>query len=336
MQRGQTLVERVHRQRVEPMVPCAYSEGVVDRWHGRIQSCGALIPYAPRANCPSCGRHQARANAPHPHADSWVLDGDTAIIDAESGEVVVLYVECAQDLATRLAESLRNVVWDRDIYNKNTSTTTRVSGLTITHRTFGYAPPAPMRRRYACCRSSFNALYPKAMDVLTEVCKVAEHVFRTQAEDVYERTAQAVVNKQIPAAWRIAGTPWTSGIINRTAALPYHRDQANIARSWSAMLGCRKDVDGGLLHLADYDVYLPVRHGSISIFDGHSVVHGVTPITLVKQNGWRYTTVTYAKHAMRVCAPNPADEPARAKRQTTIYEDERATFETAAAPRKRR
>lgn len=323
MQRATALIRRVTRERLPQLVPCAYAEGREDQWQRRIQSCGEMIPFALRHDCPACGRRQARAHAPAPTARSFIVEGDVAIIDKETGEVVVLYVEGIPRVASQLLIALRGVEWDQDIFTQVT-TTTRLSGMAVTHRTFGYQPPAPTRRRYGCCRSQFNMEHPEAMDVLGEFCQIAEHVFRTQAEDVYERTAAAVVKQQIAPAWRIAGTPWTGGIINNTASLPYHRDQANIPQSWSAMLGCRKGVTGGLLHLVDYDVYLPVAHGSISIFDGQSVVHGVTPLTQSSRNGIRVTVVTYSKLLMKLCAPDPKEEVHRAALAATRDEDKRA------------
>jgi hypothetical protein len=219
--------------------------------------------------------------------------------------------------------------WDRDFFGPNASTTTRLSGVVVTHATFGYQPPAPMRRRWACCRSQFNDRNAEAMGVLTEFCRLAEHVFRIQAPDVHDRTAGRVRDLIAPA-WLIGGTPWTSGIINRTAALPYHRDQSNVPGSWSAMLGCRREVEGGMLHLADYNVYLPVEHGSITILDGQSVVHGVTPLHLAASRGFRYTVVTYAKTAMSKCAEDPAHELRRAQLAATMAEEAKRDRLTAA------
>ena len=334
LRRELTAVERVTIERQPPLVPCCRVVGKDDRWRRVTDTCGALIPYKPQAPCPECHGFQARPNAPVPNQDSRILTRDTAIIDAETGKVVVVYVVCATGLATRLADSLRDVEFDTDVYF-NATTTTRLSGMAVTHRTFGYQPPQPMRRRYGCSRSQFNAEHPKAVEVLTEFCRVAEHVFRTYASDVHDVTARKV-RDTIPPAWLIAGTPWSSGIINQTCALPYHKDTGNIPSSWSAMLGCRRMVEGGLLHLADYGVYLPIDHGSITIFDGQSVTHGVTPLTVQRSSGWRYTVVTYAKSGMRHCCPDPADEPARAARALTEAEDRRlAGYRPTRGKRKR-
>lgn len=321
MRRELATIQRVTVERKPPLVPCCYAESKESRWSRQTGSCGELIPYKPNRPCPHCGFRQMRATAPQPGPDSRVIHGDTAIIDADTGEVVVVYAVCASELASDLANTLRDVEFDRDVYH-NPTTTTRLSGVAVTHRTFGYQPPVPIRRRYGCSRSQFNTEQPAAMRVLTEFCAVAEYVFRSYAHDAHEHTVDIVVPRVAPA-WRIAGTPWTSGIINQTAALPYHVDRGNFAGSWSAMLGARHRVEGGYLHLADYDTYLAIDHGSITIFDGQSVVHGVTPLTKVGPGGYRYTTVTYAKRDMKVCAADPREEVKRAARETTQAEDRR-------------
>lgn len=305
----------------DPLVRCTFAASREARWRGEQGSCGAMIPYRPRKPCPECGAIQDRAYAPAPGPDSRIVSRDTVIVDEETERIEVVYAVCAYDLATDLAASLRHVKWDRDVHSK-ANTTTRLSGIAVTHTTFGYQPPQPIRRRYGCSRSTFNTKYPEAMARLAEFCRVAEYALHTYASDVHDYTAR-IVGERVPDAWRISGTPWTSGIINRTAALPFHRDQGNIKGSWSAMLAARRGVSGGLLYLADYDTYLEVGHGSISIFDGQSVIHGVTPMKVTHPSGFRYTVVTYAKHEMGKCCADPADEAERAKLEVTKAEDRR-------------
>ena len=314
-------VQRITRQRIQPLVRCTFAGSLDARWEGDHHSCGELIPFRPQRPCPKCGQKQIRAHAPNPGPDSLVIDGPATIIDAETEEVVCVHWTGAGELATRLGGQLQKVHW-HDPVNDKINNSGRLSGLRVEHRVFGFTPPAPMRRRYGCSRSTFNIEYPEAMQTISEFCILSEWVFRTFAPDVHERTG-AAVRETIPNAWRMAGTLWTSGIINNTASLPYHRDSANVPHSWSSMLGVRKRMDGGFLHLADYDVYLAIPHGSISIFDGQSVIHGVTPMRPVGPNPYRYTCVTYAKSIMSRCSCDPADEARRTQLASTAAEDAR-------------
>jgi hypothetical protein len=312
MQREQTTVRRIEVTRRPVLVRCAFGQPQ-DRIRNRYQSCGALIPYKPKGICPECGQRQLNPHAAAPPPDARIIDGSAALVDSATGEVVAAQVVAATNLAYRIAAELRAITdWNAAITVRGgPANEGRLSGIIVTHRTFGFVPPQPLRRRYACTGSRLDFDYPSISRAIGEFCTVAEHVFRTQATDVYEETANNVRDLIAPA-WLIEGTPWTSGIINHTAALPYHRDRNNIPGSWSAMLACRRAVDGGLLHLVDYDVWLTIPHGSITIFDGQSVVHGVSPLRLVDTNPFRYTLVTYARSGLKVCCPDPVDEPRRA------------------------
>lgn len=323
MQLAQTAVPRLVLPRGAPLVPCNYSEGLKDKWRRRIQTCGALVPHHPKHPCPECGNRLIPSHAPDPPDGARIINDSVAIIDQGTGQVVAVHVVNARRLASEIAESLRYVTWEDAGFTKET-TAGRLSGLAIAHNTFGFSAPVPMRRRYGCSRSQFNVRYPKAWELIQQFALVAEDTFRIHASEVHDITARRV-RDTIAAPWLIAGTPWTGGIINRTAALPYHTDKSNISSSWSAMLVCRRDVAGGLLHLADYNVYLAVPHGSITIFDGQSVVHGVTPLRITRPGGFRYSLVSYAKNEMACCASDPTQEAHRAAMAATAAEGKRLT-----------
>lgn len=323
MTRATANVTRLVRERVvDPLVRCTFAD-LDNRLRNEYGTCGAMIPYRPRHACPECGQKQVQAVVSEPPPDAEIIEGNAAIVDAETREVTAVQVIAVPDLANRLADALREVHWDAPITKRNKPANEgRLSGMIVTHRTFGFTTPVPLRRRYACAASRFDFDYPEASALIAEYLVAAEHVFRTQAREVYDETAEHVLEAIAPA-WRIAGTPWTSGIINHTAALPYHRDSGNIKGSWSAMLSVRRNVEGGLLHLADYGLYLRVPNGSISVFDGQSVLHGVTPFRLTAPHAYRFTAVAYARAGMRSCCADPRDEAKRAARAATEAVDKR-------------
>jgi hypothetical protein len=238
------------------------------------------------------------------------------VVDADSGEVVAVQIvnDTLKDISARLSLLLRHLPWQAPI--NATGNESRASGIVITHHTFGFTPPVPIRRRFGCSKSALNASHPDVIDVLDEFSSYAMAEFEGQLPDEAARTVQAV-EALVPEAWRMKGSPWTSGIINNTASLPYHKDSGNVVGSWSAMLGSRSDVSGGYLHLFDYDCYFAVPDGSLSLFDGQGVVHGVTPMRAESFDAYRYTTVCYAKRSMSKCSPDPADEPLRAQKAAT-------------------
>lgn len=260
--------------------------------------------------------------APHPPKGARVLDGDVTLLDG-SGKVVAVQSVCAPDITGPLAKLLRSIEYDvaRSGRAQNEA---RLSGLVSAMRTFGFTPPVPLRKRYGCARCRLNAQRPDVARELDNACWRATMAFGAMAPDAYAATEAAVVRRGVPPAWRLPGGLWTSGIINANAALPYHRDAGNVGGAWSAMLGLKRSCEGGFLHLADYGVWLTIPDGSITLFDGGRTTHGVTPFRLTHPSGHRFTVVWYARAGMAVCAPNPADEPARAAAQATRYAERKA------------
>ena len=203
--------------------------------------------------------------------------------------------------------------------NHRNSSEFRLSGIKNAHRTFGYTGPVPLRRRWGATSTTFNRDYPKAaflLEVLAEQC-AAE--FARLLPDKYAEHLAAVDG--IDPAWLLGSAPWTSGIINKSSAMPYHRDSGNVTGSWSAMVVIRRagNDEGGMLHVRDYGSFLRCRDRSLSIFDGQGATHGVTPFP--ENRGERYSIVFYAKKDVAK-ASLPGDELLRAQARATRAADE--------------
>lgn len=311
-------MQRVERQRQTPTFLCAWVDP--DDPQKRQQSCGAMIPFKPLGACSACGRPQTRRFAPRPPVDAEILRSSAVVVDADTQEVVAAQITGHERLASEIAQQLHHVQWQGD--PRVNGGEARLSGIVVAHNTFGFTAPVQLRRRFGCSRSRFDTDNPQIATNLYRFAQQANEAFARFAPGAYRRTVAAVDNLIAPV-WRLPGSPWTSGVINNTAALPYHRDSGNVRGSWSVMLGCRNDVSGGLLHLRDYDVYLAIPHGSLTMFDGQSLVHGVTPLEPTSLAAWRYTIVAYAKTTMRHCCSDPADEAERAAKRATEASDRR-------------
>jgi hypothetical protein len=62
--------------------------------------------------------------------------------------------------------------------------------------------------------------------------------------------------------------------------------------------------EGGYLSLPELDIGFSLPHGSVFLFDGQGLMHGVTPIRL-GSDGYRYTLVYYTYDQIWKClAPN--------------------------------
>jgi hypothetical protein len=96
---------------------------------------------------------------------------------------------------------------------------------------------------------------------------------------------------------------YTSGIINENNPLKYHFDAGNFKGTWSAMFGFRKKTEGGYLSLPEIEIGIEIKNNSLLLFDGQSLLHGVTPIKMLEKDSKRYTIVYYSLQQMWNCKP---------------------------------
>lgn len=201
------------------------------------------------------------------------------------------------------------------------NTTYRDSGINNVSRTFGYSPRRPMRRRDGCGVQSADRDHPAAVAELGRWASRCADQYAAFHPDGAAHDRQVMA--QVGGDWRMGGDGlWTSGIVNESTALPYHRDNANF-HTWSAMPVIRRGARGGYLHLPEYDVVLPCRDGWVVHFCGRELVHGVTPMHLTADDGYRYSVVFYAIRGMANCA-DVAAEQARARQVRTQRERDMA------------
>ena len=229
------------------------------------------------------------------HAPEMIgTDESVKLIDSETGEVIAFQVilpEQHQHLKRELGRWLRfEVKYDSA---KSKTGAARLSGMNYESRVFGYTAPQPLRRRYGVSDASFNNAEPEAFRLLEEFTKISWDLFCEVAPE--KAGSHLALTEGVHQDWRIAGAPFTSGIINNTAALPYHKDSMNIKGTWNNMLGIKDGISGGGLHLPEYDVCFCIPDGSISGFDGQAAWHGVTPFVKKRNDAYRFTIVWYTK-----------------------------------------
>lgn len=215
----------------------------------------------------------------------------TLVIDRDTGKPVLAYTALADAAALRramLTVDCRGGVQRTQNYRSRS-------------RTFGYAPRRPVMGRESC---SLTSLYTDQPDVARLLEGYADQFARTMETELPEVAAAGrdVLGDVLPA-WRMGSAKlWTSGVINDTAALPYHRDGYNFP-TWSAMPVVRRGTRGGHLHLPEYGLVVPCGDATVTYFEGFRWVHGVTPITQVKRggDGYRISVVYYALKGMKNC-----------------------------------
>lgn len=210
--------------------------------------------------------------------------------DADTGVPILLYAPYPGDLAR-----LRNAVLVIDY-----ATVGRGGmGWKNAARTFGMAPRKPLLQREACQPTALMRDQPDVHRVLEEAAAVCQ----AQLTDALPEVAaadRANIGQVLPE-WRLdEESVWTSGIVNKTSALPYHRDEMNF-HAWSAMPVVRRDVAGGRLHIPEYDRTVGCRDGWVVYFMGKTLIHGNTPVRVTRPGGYRISVVYYALRGMKDC-----------------------------------
>jgi hypothetical protein len=238
------------------------------------------------------------------------LTDEALLLDAETGEPFLFYAPYPGDVS-----QLRNALLAQ---RYQASILRAGAGIRQLGATFGYTPRQTVRKRDTCRVAAFNLDHPETASVLTDTARVLDEQLRSivpEARSVSAETASA-----IHPDWRIHDDSfWTSGVVNKTATLPYHRDRNNFD-VWSSMPVLRRHAEGGFLDLPEYDLTLGCRDGWVIAFPGYSLVHGVTPIRLERPDGYRYSIVYYALRGMKDCLTTAAEQ-ARGRRVRSQRED---------------
>jgi hypothetical protein len=209
--------------------------------------------------------------------------------DRETGEAILVYAPYPASITP-----IRKTVIDTKF-----STTLRANGTRNASRNFGFTTRSTVHQREACTPTSFSWESPESGIILNEAAKVLGDYLREQLPEVFLHD-QAKLEEVLPE-WRMTEDAlWTSGVINQSSALPYHRDGSNFD-TWSAMPVIRRGMDGGHLHMPEYGITINCRDGWALWFNGYAYVHGVTPMSTRAKDGYRYSIVFYAKRGMKDC-----------------------------------
>lgn len=240
----------------------------------------------------------------------------TVATDADTGEPVFAYLPLAD--VRQLRAGILSI--------RSYAHTPRNSGAANVSRTFGASPRAAINRREGCQASALTRDEPILAAELSRYAAVLQGMLGEIAPQVIDRDRDRL--KPIDETWRIGESDlWTSGVINRSSKLPYHRDTFNFP-TWSAMPVLRRNMRGGYLSIPEYDAVVACRDGWAVFFPGHDLLHGVTSMTPTTRDGYRYSIVYYALRGMKDCF-TAAVETEYAKKKRTERERDMAARLTA-------
>ena len=236
------------------------------------------------------------------------------IVD-EKGEIKLIYDIVPFD-TSKYVEALRKIKYQES---------TRVSGLKTVSRIFGYAPRVTARKDFCSSTSLLNDS-PEEHELIIELGQKLSEVYLNRAPQIFTGH-QATADNKVRGEYRIEGTPFTSGIINKNNPLKYHFDSGNFKKVFSCMMAFKNECNGGHLALPEYDIALEIADNSVLLFDGQDILHGVTPFKLASDDGYRFTVVYYSLQRMWDCL-SVTDEIARIRNRKTERERRRAGLET--------
>lgn len=213
------------------------------------------------------------------------------LADAATGEPFLAYYPLDPAVLAPVRQAVQTIDY--------TSTMRASTGQRNVSRTFGMAPRKVMMGRESCRPTSMALNQKWQHKALIRLAGELQAQLEEFAPQAFEHDRATM--EQVDHDWRIAdGSLWTSGIVNQSSSLPYHRDRLNFA-TWSAMPVMRRQMTGGYLHLPEYDVTVECRDGWVVTFPGFEHLHGVTPMRATGPDAYRYSVVYYALRGMKDC-----------------------------------
>jgi hypothetical protein len=212
-------------------------------------------------------------------------------IDEDTEEPFLAYFP----LPNNLVKPLRNAV-----INISMGSVVRQSlGFSSLSRTFGMAPKTVFRKRESCRSTGLALESPAEHAVIADLAAHLSQYMKEISQDIYDHDKAVLDN--VEKEWKIGEQDlWTSGVINQSASLPYHKDNFNF-QTWSAMPVIRRKMDGGYFSMPEYGQTVACRDGWVLFMPGYKYVHGVTPMQPKADDGYRFSIVYYALKGMKDC-----------------------------------
>jgi hypothetical protein len=216
-------------------------------------------------------------------------------------EDCIIYVDGEPALVYKVLpkKELKHIRWA--VKNLKYLSGERTLGLKTESKVFGYSPRLAVRHDF-CRLSQMGNDDRKQHKVITDFGKRLSEIYKDTMPDHFFNHENVVFDKVLPE-WRIEGTPFTSGIVNKNSRLKYHFDAGNFKGLLSNMVVLKRDVDGGHLVIPEIDVALEVPDGALVIFNGQKLLHGVSEINYRNEMGYRYSVVFYSLEQMWNCDP---------------------------------
>lgn len=250
--------------------------------------------------------------------DAQILVNESTIIRDPQGNILCVYIVEPSQWLERIRASIMNI---------NFETSDRASGLIQTSVIFGYRPASTMRSttQSTCSKTRFANKQAELNEILTKSGLHLDELYRKYIPDIYVQHKEST--DKILENWKLHESVFTSGIVNKNNALPYHRDSGNFDNVYSNMIGFKKGIQGGRLVIPELNLKLEIQDSSVTMFDGQKLLHGVTPIIKLNSSSYRFTAVYYSLKSMWKCL-TPEDEIKRGIKLRELVEKNKYEFLT--------
>ena len=177
----------------------------------------------------------------------------------------------------------------------------RTGGERTLSRIFGYVPRRPVFMKNFCSSTNMHEDAPNAYRELELLADTVNQMYKEALSNTWQ--THNVTTEQVLDDWRIKGTVFTSGIVNKNNALVYHYDRGNFKDVYSCQVSFTKGLSGGNLLYPEFGFHIALPDNSVTFFDGQKYMHGVSPIRLKNKYSYRYTIVYYSLKNMWTCLP---------------------------------
>lgn len=228
--------------------------------------------------------------------DALITDVSTLIKDEcviyVNDEPVIFYMVLPPDILKHIRWAVKNIKYGK---------TERTGGLKTQSKIFGYMPRNAIRSDF-CHIAAMSQEEEKQHKVITDFGKILSDYYKEHMPTHFNYHQQ-VVEEKVLQDWKIEGTPFTSGIVNKNNKLKYHLDSGNFKNLLSNMVVLKRDVEGGHLVIPELDIALECPDGAIVLFNGQNILHGVSEIFYNNPSSYRYSVVYYSLEQMWKCEP---------------------------------
>ncbi len=232
-------------------------------------------------------------------------------IGVENGEVKFIYQEL--DWNTKhVVDALKSIKYQE---------TERSTGLITRSRIFGYRPRQTQRADF-CSSASLAKDFPEEHALIAGLAQKIEELYKAKAPEKHA-AHKAITDEKVRGSFKVSGSVFTSGIINKNNPLKYHFDAGNFKSVFSCMPVFKSGVTGGHLALPEYGLGIELKDNSIFMFDGQAIMHGVTPIKYESELSYRFSIVYYSLKQIWQCLEID-DELARIRQRKMERERNRA------------